>query len=84
MPDVEMVPVEASSNVEAVGYADGTLAVRFKSGTAYRYRGVPPELFEALMQAESKGKFIAARVVRGGFAFEKVTVIPEQQEKEPA
>ena len=54
-------PVTGSSNVNSIGYdaESQTLEVRFKnqSGT-YRYEGVSPEKYQALMAAPSKGKHI--------------------------
>ncbi|WP_375457816.1 KTSC domain-containing protein [uncultured Enterovirga sp.] len=34
-----------------------TLVVTFVSGRRYAYAGVPPELYERLLAADSKGKF---------------------------
>lgn len=80
---VEMVKVE-SSNVVAMGYADGALFVRFASGSAYRYADVPKELWHALESplTKSKGKFIATRIVKPTnvsqlYACEKLS--PERQ-----
>jgi hypothetical protein len=62
----EMRPVESSS-VAAVGY-DPTareLHVRFKdSGETYVYYGVEAPVFEAFVQADSKGGFVNARLRR--------------------
>lgn len=57
-PPVILVPV-TSSNVLAVGYCEKPpmLVVQFKAG-AYAYPRVPRVLFDALLQAPSKGKFI--------------------------
>jgi hypothetical protein len=57
-----------SSNVKAIGYDagdddKGLLCVEFVSGAAYRYRDVPPALYEALAAAPSPGSFVA-RFVR--------------------
>ena len=59
-----------SSNLDQVGYdaARRQLVVVFRSGEAYRYDGVPPELYERLLQADSKGKFFVAHV-RQAFPF---------------
>ena len=53
-----------SSSLDQVGYdpANRQLMVVFKSGAAYRYDGVPGELYAALLQADSNGKFFIARV----------------------
>lgn len=61
-----------SSNVKAVGYATGSLLVRFGSGAIYRYKGVPQSVYDGLMAAESKGKFMSAEVY-GRFEYAKIT-----------
>ena len=50
-------PVTSSSLV-AVGYdpARRELEVQFVSGSIYRYFGVVPQAYEALMRAASKGR----------------------------
>jgi hypothetical protein len=59
-----------SSTLQQVAYdeAAGALCVRFKSrglrASYYRYRNVSPELFAALVAAQSKGKFFAEQVKR--------------------
>jgi hypothetical protein len=63
---ITMKTVE-SSNIEAIGYADQTLAVKFKSGDTYHYNKVPVEVFEAFDEAKSKGSFFAS-TIRKGFA----------------
>ncbi len=60
------VPV-TSSNVDAVTWfvrqrgmrEEGVLAVRFKSGQIYHYPGAGEEVFKAMLEAPSKGKFVA-------------------------
>jgi hypothetical protein len=58
---MELVAVE-SSNVAAIGYNAECelLRVRFKDGGVYDYPGVSVELHERIMQAESKGRALAA------------------------
>lgn len=58
-----------SSNVHSIGFdeADGSLHVRFKdkAGTpskVYRHPGVPRELHETLMAADSIGGFYAKHI----------------------
>jgi len=68
-----------SSNVIAGNYdaATGVLWVKFgdnKSGrprpvTHYRYEGVPPEAWEALKAADSKGEAHARIIKRGGYDY---------------
>jgi hypothetical protein len=62
-----------SSQVKGYGYdADSkTLAVEFKSGGVYHYRGVPLETYGAMQKAESVGKFIGANI-KGSFEFSKI------------
>lgn len=66
---IDRIPVQ-SSNVVSIGWADETLEVEFKSGV-YRYANVPQSVFDDLMAAPSKGKFINATIV-GAYATEKV------------
>ena len=53
MPHVE------SSVMSFVKYDDGAseLDITFTSGKTYRYLHVPPEVYDALLDAESKGEF---------------------------
>ena len=57
------IPVESSA-IDAVGYdaARRALSVAYKGGREYVYLDVPPEVFDALLKAESKGKFVNAEV----------------------
>ena len=55
-----LVAVESSS-IDAVGYDAATrrLTVRFLgSGNTYVYLGVAPSVFEALLAAPSKGRYL--------------------------
>ncbi len=69
---VEMQPV-VSSNVSAVGYDDEaeTLIVEFVKGSTYEYRGVPRNLYEALLASQSVGGFLNANI-KGAFPYDKV------------
>lgn len=53
-----------SSNLRAVGYdpASRCLECEFSSGSVYRYADVPAEVYAELLKAESKGRFLNARV----------------------
>ena len=75
---IERKPVKGSANVASYGYdpARRTLHVGFKNSKdarqperVYAYRGVPPERFAALEDAESKGQFIAYHI-RGCYPHE--------------
>ncbi len=50
----------ASSNIASIGYDAGTetLDVEFLSGAIYQYYNVPQNMYEQLMQAGSKGRFL--------------------------
>lgn len=58
-----MLEVE-SSNVKAIGYddAEAALYVDFKNGGRYRYDSVPKWIYEDLMKAESKGRYLAISI----------------------
>ena len=58
----------SSSNLEAIRWAAlpaerrsadpvGLLQVRFHSGSVYEYKGVPLSVYQALLDAPSKGKY---------------------------
>jgi len=59
-----MVPVYGSSNIESAGYEDGSLCVRFKGGSVYRYDAVTAEMWAAFQAAPSKGAWLARHVTR--------------------
>ena len=54
----------ASTNIASIGYDEPsqTLEVEFKTGGIYQYYNVTQELFEQLMQAASKGQFLAYQI----------------------
>lgn len=68
--------VVESSNVHSVGYrvSDKTLFVKFKSekrgfeGSRYSYYDVPSDIYLGLLNAPSKGKYLAANV-KGRFSY---------------
>lgn len=61
-----------SSNIEAVAYHDesSTLAVRFKGGALYTYKGVDSETHVALVHAESVGRYLN-QVIKVNFPYER-------------
>lgn len=61
---IQMNHVLGSSQIATMGYdaETKTLAVKFKSGGEYHYADVPPDKFEELKGAKSKGKFLHAKV----------------------
>lgn len=68
---ISRTPLESSS-IKAAGYSfdESTLEIEFQHGATYRYFEVPPAVFQALLAAESKGKYFNA-VVRGAFAYQR-------------
>jgi lysyl-tRNA synthetase class 2 len=57
----------------AVAYdaAGQSLYLRFSSGDVYRYFKVPAELYRALLDADSKGRFFLAQI-RDRFRFRRL------------
>lgn len=62
-----------SSNIHSVGYdkKENILQVQFLNGGIYEYYGVPENIFNELMNAESKGKF-ANRHIFYSYHYESV------------
>lgn len=54
----------SSSNIAAVGYNEATkkLHVQFHNGSTYVYDDVPADVHEALVNADSVGKYFNANV----------------------
>ena len=61
---IAMIPVE-SSMIDSVGYDEEThcLQVVFNTGKVYCYEDVPPEVFQGLLAAESKGQYMRACII---------------------
>ena len=60
MAAIKVEPLAHSSNIAALGYdaPSKTLQVNFKGGGRYQYQNVTPEMWAALNEAESKGKYL--------------------------
>jgi len=56
---VERIVVE-STNLDSVGFDRGksTLEIEFRDGSIYQYYDVPEMVYEGLMRAGSKGRFL--------------------------
>ena len=67
MPEPEWVPV-TSSNIDAARYdpESKTLTIRFQNGREYGYSGVPVEVAQALIHADSPGRFFN-REIKGNY-----------------
>jgi hypothetical protein len=61
---MRLEPVE-SSMLAAIGYDAGlqALVVLYNSGKAYQYLQVPEEVYLALMEARSKGRYMLDQVI---------------------
>ena len=72
MPFPRMQPVDSSA-IARIGYdAEAEEAyVEFHDADVYVYGGVPPDVFAALAEAESKGTFLNT-VVKPCYPFRKV------------
>ncbi|MEA2600901.1 MAG: hypothetical protein QOF89_1893 [Acidobacteriota bacterium] len=59
-----------SSAISSVGYDErkSMLEVEFRSGAVYDYLEVPPKVWQALLKAPSKGRFVSRRI-RDRFPF---------------
>jgi hypothetical protein len=57
------IPV-SSSNISSVGFDTDTqtLEIEFTNGNIYQYFDVPFTIYEELMQAESKGRFLSSQI----------------------
>lgn len=69
---MQRTPV-SSSNLRSVGYdpATRTLEIEFINGRIYQYSGVPQNVYEALMAAESHGRYFNGHI-RGAFPYRQV------------
>ena len=58
-----------SSMIASVGYDpdEHILEIEFNSGAIWHYLDVPPEEYEGLMAAESKGRYMHAHVLHGAY-----------------
>ena len=69
---MQRTPV-SSSTVAGIGYdiASHTLEIEFNDGRVYQYFDVPQAIYEAFIQASSKGVFLAQQI-KGAFRYERV------------
>lgn len=56
-----MHPV-SSSDIRSIGYENGTLHIQFRSGGLYAYYGVPVSVYQALVNASSRGRYFHAHI----------------------
>lgn len=67
---MNMMPV-SSSNLAAVGYDGRNLYVEFHSGWLYEYANVPRNVYESLLSADSKGKFLHY-YIKGNYSYRRL------------
>lgn len=83
MPD--WMPVYGSSIVQAIRYDEGKreVEVRFSAGDVYAYEDVPPEVWNELVNAGSKGRYVNI-VLKRGYSYRRVvsTKPPPQIQEE--
>jgi hypothetical protein len=69
---VDRISVESKALV-SLGYDEQAccLELEFRSGSVYRYLGVPRSVYEWLLRTPNKGVFVA-RQITGRYAFESM------------
>ena len=62
-----------SSNISSVGYDEdtNTLEIEFHNGGVYQYFDVPFPVYDALIEADSKGQYLAQQI-KGKYRYVKV------------
>lgn len=60
-----------SSNIESIGYDNGTLEIEFLTGHIYHYFDVPESEHENLMAATSHGEYLAKNI-KGTYEYERI------------
>ena len=70
---MKRIPIDSTS-LASVGYdrASRTLEVEFQGGRVYRYFGVPPGRYRALLAAESAGRFLNTEI-KGVYSYAPVS-----------
>lgn len=66
------IPVE-SSNIASIGYDEdsSTLEIEFRNGGVYQYFDVPFQVYDGLMEAASKGQYLA-QYIKGQYRYVKI------------
>ena len=68
--DLKFIKVE-SSNIDRVAYKDNKLYVEYKSGGLYAYDWVPEDVWNNLLNSESKGRFMNS-IIKENYKYDKV------------
>lgn len=61
---VEMHPV-SSGHIEAIGWEDDVMIVKFKGGPEYAYHGISFDTYESIKEAPNVGKALNSCGVKG-------------------
>ncbi|MEU6172777.1 KTSC domain-containing protein [Streptantibioticus parmotrematis] len=67
-------PVESSA-LRSVGYEKRVLEIEYVQGQVYDYLDVPRPVYDALMTAQSKGRYVNAQV-KTHYRYHRVTDAP--------
>lgn len=69
---MERIPVQ-SSNIASIGYDEdtNTLEIEFHNGGVYQYFDVPFQVYDGLIEAGSKGQYLA-EFIKGYYRYVKV------------
>ena len=69
---MERKPV-TSSNIASIGYDENssTLEIEFLNNSIYQYFDVPQHIYQALMQADSHGQYLAQNI-KGAYRYSKI------------
>lgn len=72
-PKMNREPVR-SSDLKSVGYnpLNSILEVEFRDGRIYHYLKIPLEIYDALMNAPSKGKYLNRNIKKRKFAYKQI------------
>lgn len=67
-----MKPV-SSSHISAIGYDEATQVMKVEYNQAsYEYSDVPKNVYEQIMNADSKGRALREAINTNGFAYKRV------------
>jgi KTSC domain len=69
---IEWIETPESSTIVRIGYDDEaqTMTVEFKTSGTYNYFAVPPQVFEGMRNASSKGQYLTQEV-KGRYRYAK-------------
>jgi hypothetical protein len=68
---IERKPV-SSSNIKTIGWENNILEVEFTGGGIYQYEGVPENVCNALLKADSIGSSFHTLIKKAGYPYRKI------------